>query len=102
MTWFYCRMRAGGCQRTLEISAPARAAVGAAIPVVVRGYDDADAPAAAGATVAAGAATAVTDAAGRATVVAGAAGTLSIAATAAGAVPAFPVRVLVTPAGGAG
>ncbi len=103
VTWFYCRMRAGGCQRTLEISAPARAAAGAAIPVVVRGYDDAGrGRPAAGATVAAGAATAVTDAAGRAAVVAGAAGTLSIAASAPGLVPAFPVRVAITASGGAG
>lgn len=37
VTWFYCRLRDGGCQRTLELKAtPERGAVA----VTVRGYDD--------------------------------------------------------------
>jgi hypothetical protein len=37
VTWFYCRLREGGCQRTLALTA--RAEAGAAT-VTVRGYDD--------------------------------------------------------------
>ncbi len=37
LTWFYCRMHAGGCQRTLAIEA--RGEQGAAT-ISVRGYDD--------------------------------------------------------------
>jgi hypothetical protein len=37
VTWFYCRLRDGGCQRTLELKA---AAERGAVAVTVRGYDD--------------------------------------------------------------
>jgi hypothetical protein len=37
VTWFYCRMQAGGCQRTLGLAA--RPEPGA-VSVTVRGYDD--------------------------------------------------------------
>ena len=37
VTWFYCRLGEGGCQRTLALTA--RAGPGA-VDVTVRGYDD--------------------------------------------------------------
>jgi hypothetical protein len=37
LTWFYCRLRAGGCQRTLEVRA--RAEPGGLV-ATVRGYDN--------------------------------------------------------------
>jgi hypothetical protein len=37
VTWFYCRLREGGCQRTLAFSASAEPG---AVDVTVRGYDD--------------------------------------------------------------
>jgi hypothetical protein len=62
VTWFYCRLRGGGCQRTLELRW--RAEPGALI-VTVRGYDDdAHGVAVEGATVRAGGASGFTDATG--------------------------------------
>jgi hypothetical protein len=64
VTWFYCRLRDGGCQRTLELSW--RAEPGALV-ATVRGYDDdARGVAVAGATVRAGGVEALTDANGEA------------------------------------
>jgi hypothetical protein len=37
VTWFYCRLRDGGCQRTLELRASAEPG---GVAVTVRGYDD--------------------------------------------------------------
>jgi hypothetical protein len=37
VTWFYCRLEEGGCQRTLALSASAEPG---AVDVTVRGYDD--------------------------------------------------------------
>ena len=37
VTWFYCRLRDGGCQRTLELKLRAEAG---AVVATVRGYDD--------------------------------------------------------------
>jgi len=37
VTWFYCRLRGGGCQRTLELEASAEPG---GVAVRVRGYDD--------------------------------------------------------------
>jgi hypothetical protein len=37
VTWFYCRMKAGGCQRTLEVRALPEPG---GVTVTVRGYDD--------------------------------------------------------------
>lgn len=37
VTWFYCRLRNGGCQRTLELEASAEPG---GVAVTVRGYDD--------------------------------------------------------------
>jgi hypothetical protein len=64
VTWFYCRLRNGGCQRTLELSL--RTEPGTLV-ASVRGYDDEGRGVAiAGASVGAGQASAVTDAAGEA------------------------------------
>jgi hypothetical protein len=64
VTWFYCRLRDGGCQRTLELTW--RAEPGALV-ATVRGYDDqaAGVPVE-GATVRAGGVEALTDAGGEA------------------------------------
>jgi hypothetical protein len=37
VTWFYCRLRGGGCQRTLELEASAQPG---GVAATVRGYDD--------------------------------------------------------------
>jgi hypothetical protein len=64
VTWFYCRLRRGGCQRTLELRW--RAEPGTLV-ATVRGYDDeARGVAVEGATVSAGGKSALTDAAGEA------------------------------------
>ncbi len=61
LTWFYC-VRAGDCQRTLEVSATP---VAGGIEATVRGYDDAgDGVLVEGATVRASGVTGVTDADG--------------------------------------
>ena len=62
VTWFYCRMRDGGCQRTLELKLTTHPG---ALIATVRGYDDqGDGLAVAGAEVSAGGASAQTDASG--------------------------------------
>jgi hypothetical protein len=64
VTWFYCRLRDGGCQRTLELTW--RAEPGTLV-ATVRGYDDqAQGVPVEGATVRAGGAEALTDATGEA------------------------------------
>jgi hypothetical protein len=64
VTWFYCRLRDGGCQRTLELTW--RAEPGTLV-ASVRGYDDqAQGVPVEGATVRAGGAEALTDASGEA------------------------------------
>lgn len=95
VTWFYCRMRAGGCQRTLGVSAPSQAVAGGPLRVVVRGYDDQGrGRPVVGAAVAAGGATAVTGAGGAAVITAPAGAARAIVtATAPGAVPGFPAIV---------
>jgi hypothetical protein len=58
VTWFYCRLRAGGCQRTLEVRA--RAGPGGLV-ATVRGYDnEGRGVAVEGATVRAGGTSALT------------------------------------------
>jgi hypothetical protein len=70
VTWFYCRLRGGGCQRTLEVRA--RAQPGGLL-ATVRGYDDEGHGALIeGARVSAGGATALTGAEGRARLTLGA------------------------------
>jgi hypothetical protein len=62
VTWFYCRMRDGGCQRTLELELTTQPGT---LIATVRGYDDqGDGVAVAGAEVSAGGASAQTDASG--------------------------------------
>jgi hypothetical protein len=64
VTWFYCRLRDGGCQRTLQLSW--RAEPGTLV-ATVRGYDDeARGVAVERATVSAGGTSALTDATGQA------------------------------------
>jgi hypothetical protein len=98
LTWFYCRMqRRGGCQRTLELSVPGRAAPGAPLRAVVRGYDDEGrGTPVAGATVTLAAVTGVTGPDGTATLIApAAAGRYRAMAERPGLVPAFPAEVRV-------
>jgi len=95
--WFYCRMGAHGCQRTLELTVPGAAAAGAQLTATVRGYDDnGRGVAIADATVALAGATTQTGAGGAATLTAPAApGRYVAAASAPGLVAAFPVEVTV-------
>jgi hypothetical protein len=63
VTWFYCRMKASGCQRTLAIAPQALG--GGRVKVTVRAYDDqGKARPGAGATVFLGAASATADSSG--------------------------------------
>jgi hypothetical protein len=102
--WFWCRMGARGCQRTLAVVLSARhVAAGGSLRVTVRGYDDRGrAIAVSGATVtltsgAAGTTSmATTDAAGAATVTApNTAPVARVTATAPGLVASFPETVRV-------
>jgi hypothetical protein len=62
VTWFYCRLRDGGCQRTLELTWRAKPGT---LVATVRGYDDqARGVLVEGATVGAGGVSALTDATG--------------------------------------
>jgi hypothetical protein len=62
VTWFYCRLRRGGCQRTLELTWRAEPGI---LVATVRGYDDeARGVAVEGATVRARGTSVLTDAAG--------------------------------------
>jgi len=90
VTWFYCRLRDGGCQRTLEVATRAEAG---ALVATVRGYDDAGKGVVIqGATVSAGGASAQTDAAGVARL-AVPHGSYTAVATKAGLVRSFAERV---------
>jgi hypothetical protein len=95
--WFWCVKDAhDACQRTLETSSANAVALGAALTVSVRGYDEAGKGVAIeGATVRLGDASAVTGADGVATVTAPAAGRHELQATKAGLVQAFPRSVTV-------
>ncbi|MGH2948968.1 MAG: hypothetical protein ACRDPC_22405 [Solirubrobacteraceae bacterium] len=97
VTWFWC-VRAGDCQRTLEVR-PERTAVapGEALRVTVRGYDDLGRGVPVeGATVRLGTATALTGPDGTATLVAGSrTGRVDLEAERDGMVPAFPRQVRV-------
>ena len=90
VTWFYCRLRDGGCQRTLEVAARAESG---ALVATVRGYDDAGKGVVIqGATVSAGGTSAQTDAAGVARL-AVAPGSYTAVATKDGLVRSFAERV---------
>jgi hypothetical protein len=96
--WFWCRQdAAGGCQRTLDVSAPRHVAAGAPLRVTVRGYDDQGRGVrVAGATVRLGAARATTAADGTATLTAPAGrGRVRLGAERAGLVRAFGQEVAV-------
>ena len=102
--WFWCRMGARGCQRTLRVVLSARhVAAGGRLRVTVRGYDDrgrAAAIAGAAVTLTSGAAgttsMATTDATGAATVTApNTAPVARVTATAPGLVASFPETVRV-------
>jgi hypothetical protein len=98
--WFYCRLRSGGCQRTLDLTVSPRGSVGrgALLQVRARAYDDngrgIDAP---GTVVRLGSAVATTGPGGTAQLAAPArAGRFRITSTPpAGVVPGFPREVVV-------
>jgi hypothetical protein len=92
VTWFYCRMHAGGCQRSLAVRVRNESG---GIAVRVIGYNDAGrGVAVGGATVRAGTASATTAADGSAHLTL-AAGHYRVVARKRGLVRSFPVRVVV-------
>ncbi len=95
--WFWCQASAGGCQRTLEVSAPGAASAGAVVPVQVYSYDnEGRRQAAAGAIVTLGTDFASADASGRAAVIAPAvSGRYQVSASRSGLVPSFPRSIAV-------
>jgi hypothetical protein len=94
LTWFYCRMREGSCQRTLELRVGPAPGDGPTV-VSVQGFDDrGDGIPVEGATVRGGGAKARTDAEGRATLVLPA-GRRTLRATKRGLVPSHAVRATV-------
>jgi hypothetical protein len=87
VTWFYCHMKASGCQRTLAVKPEALG--GGQVRVTVRAYDDrGKARAGAGATVHVGAVTATADSHGVAILTAQP-GTARVHAEAKGSVRSF-------------
>jgi hypothetical protein len=91
VTWFYCRMKASGCQRTLAIKP--KALGGGQVRVTVHSYDDGGkARLVPGATVHAGDATATTDSHGVATLSV-APGAARVRAEANGLVRSFEERI---------
>jgi hypothetical protein len=91
VTWFYCRLRNGGCQRTLDLRLSGEPG---SVVASVRGYDDEGrAAAVAGASVTAGAASALTDAGGEARLEGLAAGRHLVVARKQGAIRSFAERV---------
>ena len=92
LTWFYCRMKAKGCQRTLAIT-KVETPGGGEVRVSVRAYDDhGKGRAAAGATVHVGSATAKADSKGVATLTA-APGRVAAHATGKGVVRSFREQI---------
>ena len=92
VTWFFCRLVRGGCQRTLELRA---APEPGGVAITVRGYDDeARGVPVAGATVRLGSAQQVTDASGVARFAVDP-GTYRAFAEKSGLVRSFPERVVV-------
>jgi hypothetical protein len=90
VTWFYCRLREGGCQRTLELKWRAEPGL---LVATVRGYDDdARGVPADGVTVRAGGVSAVTDGNGEARL-ALPSGSYRAVAEKPGLVRSFPERV---------
>ena len=95
--WFWCRSAGGGCQRTLELSAPPTVRSGGSLSVQVLGRDnEGRGVPVAGAIVKLGPDFASTAADGRATLIAPAtAGRFPLAASRRGLVPSFPQVVAV-------
>jgi hypothetical protein len=90
VTWYFCRLRDGGCQRTLELEVSAEAGT---VVASVRAYDDQGRGGAVeGATVTAGAVTGLTDATGEARLAVGA-GSHRVVAERAGTIRSFAERV---------
>lgn len=93
ITWFYCHMKASGCQRTLTVKP--KALGGGQLRVTVRGYNDrGKARPAAGTTVHADAATATTDSKGVATLTV-TPGSADVFAEAKGSVRSFTEQIAV-------
>ena len=93
--WFWCQAFSGGCQRTLELAAPASAAPGGSLTVTVSGHDNEGRGApVAGAIVTLGSDFASTASDGRATLIApAAAGRYPVSASRPGLVPSFPETI---------
>lgn len=95
--WFWCQASAGGCERTLEVRAPASVARGRTLAVQVTGYDnEGRGRPVGGAIVTLGTDFASTNSAGRATLFApSGGGRYSLNAKRGGLVPAFPETIVV-------
>jgi hypothetical protein len=95
--WFWCQSSAGGCERTLEVSAPSSVAPGSILAARVTGFDNEGRGApVAGAVVRLGSDFATTSATGRASlIVPSAAGRYTLSAVRDGLVPAFPETIVV-------
>jgi hypothetical protein len=90
--WFWCQAVAGGCQRTLEVSAPKVATRGGSVALRVMGYDnEGRGVPMSGAHVSLGSSSAVTGSSGRVTLRApSGSGFYGVSATRPGSVPSFP------------
>jgi len=93
--WFWCQASAGGCQRTLEVSAPSSVGRGGSLAVQVTAYDnEGRGMPLAGAVVRLGTDFATTSASGRASlIVPGTPGSYLLSAGRSGLVPAFPESI---------
>jgi hypothetical protein len=90
--WFWCQAVAGGCQRTLEVSAPTIVSRGASVTLRVTGYDnEGRGVPMSGASVRLGSSSATTGRSGTVTLKApSASGYYGVRATRSGSVPSFP------------
>lgn len=95
--WFWCQSLAGGCQRTLDVSASPTVSRGGRLAVRVMGYDnEGRGIPMSGAVVALGRSSARTGVSGRAALIApSTGGPYRLTAARPGSVPAFPETVLV-------
>jgi hypothetical protein len=95
--WFYCHATAGGCQRTLALSAPASVSHGSRLTVHVTGYDnEGHGSPIGGVVVSLGSDFATTNGSGNAVLIAPSGrGGYSLSARRRGLVPAFPRTIAV-------
>jgi len=95
--WFWCQSSAGGCQRTLEVSAPPSVGHGGTLTARVTGYENEGRGApVAGAVVRLGSDFATTGRSGRASlIVPSSPGRYQLTAAGRGLVPAFPETIVV-------